>query len=193
MTDHDIDRWAADWRGSAPPVADLARMARREKRLLAAWITVDWVMAAALVGFAAWLWIDDGSPVMRFAAGGIVVLVCVALTFSTITWRGKLAGEGASATDFLALARSRSAARQRYIRFGWWVLAADLVVIAGTLLIEWRDEGPARLPAMLAMTALATGAAASILYAWGRRERRRDARLAALERALDAGPENRHD
>jgi len=193
MNDRDMERWAADWQGSAPASADLARMARRERRLLSTWIALDWVMGAALVAFAAWLWIDDGTPVMRFAAGGIVVLVVAALAFSAINWRGKLAGEGASATDFLALARTRSAARRRYIRFGWWVLAADLVVIAGTVLIEWRDEGAARLPAMLGMTVLAAGAAALILYAWGRRERRRAERLAALERAMLAGPEIPHD
>lgn len=193
MNDQDIDRWAADWRGSAPTGADLARMARREKRLLTIWIALDWIVGAALIAFAAWLWVDDGSSVMRFAAAGIVVLVFVALAFSAINWRGKLAGEAASATDFLALARTRSAARQRYIRFGWWVLAADLVVIAGVMLIEWRDEGAARLPSMLGMTVLAAGAAAIFLYAWGRRERRRGERLAALERTMGAGPENGND
>lgn len=193
MNDRDMERWAADWQGNAPADADLARMARREKRLLTTWIALDWILGAALVGFAIWLWIEDGTPVMRFAAGGIIVLVIAALAFSAVNWRGKLAGEGASATDFLTLASSRSAARQRYIRFGWWVLAADLVVIAGAMLIEWRDEGTARLPAMLGMAVLAAGAAAIILFAWGRRERRRAERLAALERAMRAGPENRHD
>ena len=184
MNDQDIDRWAADWQGSAPATADLARMARREKRLLGAWIALDWLMGAALVAFAAWLWIDDGTPVMRFAAGGIVVLVAAVLAFTTVSWRGTLAGEAASATEFLALARSRSAARRRYIRFGWLVLAADLVIIAGVMLIEWRDEGIARLPSILGMTALAAGAAAIFLYVWGRRERRR---------GIDVGVELRCD
>ena len=193
MSDRDMDRWAADWRANPPASADLSRMARREKRLLTAWIALDWVVGAGLIAFAAWLWLDDGTPVMRFAAGGIVVLTLAALAFSTINWRGKLSGEGASATEFLALARTRSEARRRYIRFGWWVLAADLVVIAGTLMIELRDEGTARLPTMLTMTVLATGAAALILYAWGRRERRRAERLAAMQRAMTQDPENPHD
>lgn len=190
MTDKDIDRWAADWRGNPPPVADLAGMARREQRQLAAWIALDWLMGAGLLAFAAWLWIDDGSPVMRFAAAGIAVLTVVALAFITINWRGNLRAEGAAATDFLALARSRSAARQRYVRFGWWVLAADLVIIAGAAFMEFRAEGAARLPAMLGMAALATAAAAFILFTWGRRERRRASRLAALERAMRNDSEN---
>ena len=194
MTDQDIDRWAADWREDTKSAgADLARLARREQRVIYAWIAMDWIAGAGLLAFAAWLWFDDGSPVMRFAAAGIVVLTVVALAFITINWRGNLRGMGASATDFLALARSRSQARQRYVRFGWWVLAADLAVIAGAALIEFRVDGAGRLPAMLGMAALATAAAALILYTWGRRERRRAARLAALERAMRADPENPHE
>jgi hypothetical protein len=194
MSDEDIDRWASAWRdGTKPAAADLARMARRERRQLGAWIALDWVVGAGLLAFAAWLWFDDGTPVMRFAAAGIAVLTVVALAFTTINWRGSLRGMGAAATDFLALARARSEARRRYVRFGWWVLAADLAVIAGAALIEFRDEGAGRLPSMLGMAVLATAAAATILYAWGRRERRRAERLVALERAMRAGTENDHE
>ena len=193
MTDQDIERWAADWREGAAAPADLARMARRERRQLAAWIAIDWVVGAALLAFAAWLWFDDGSPVMRFAAAGIVVLTVVALAFTTMNWRGSFRGDRASAADFLALAVARSRARLRYIRFGWWVLAADLVVIAGAALIEFQSDGHARLPSMLASAALATAAAGAILYAFGRRERRRAERLAAIERAMRPDPESRHE
>lgn len=193
MTDPDIDRWSANWREDTPAPADLARMARREQRLLKAWISLDWIFGAGLLGFAAWLWIADGTPVMRFAAAGIVVLTLVALAFTTLNWRGSLRGDRASAADFLALAVARSRARLRYVRFGWWVLAADLVVIAGAFLIEARDEGLARLPTMLASAAVAVGLAAAVLAWWGRRERRRAAHLAAMQQALQADTENRHD
>ena len=192
MTDQDIDRWAADWREGAAP-ADLARMARRERWQLAAWIAIDWAVGAALLAFAAWLWFDDGSPVMRFAAAGIVLLTVVALAFTTMNWRGSFRGDRASAADFLALAAARSRARLRYVRFGWWVLAADLAVIAGAALIEFQSVGPARLPSMLAAAALATAAAGAVLYAFGRRERRRAERLAAIERAMRPDLESRHE
>jgi hypothetical protein len=193
MTDQDIDRWSTNWRESAPAPADLARLARREARQLGAWIALDWIVGAALLAFAAWLWFDDGTPVMRFAAAGIVVLTLVALAFTTLNWRGSFRGERASSADYLALALERSRARLRYVRFGWWVLAADLVVIAGAFLIEIRDEGLARLPGMLASAALATGVAASVLTIWGRRERRKQERLAALQRAMRADTENSHE
>lgn len=191
MTDRDMDRWAANWRDDTKSAAtDLARMAHRERRIIYAWIAIDWIVGAGLLAFAAWLWFDDGSPVMRFAAGGIVALTVAALAFVTYNWRGSLAADRASAADFLAQARRRSHARLRYVRFGWWILAADLVVIASAALIEFRADGTARLPSMLGMAALATAAAALILFTWGRRERRRAARLAALERAIRADPEN---
>jgi drug/metabolite transporter (DMT)-like permease len=193
MTDRDIDRWSANWRESAPAPADLARLARREARQIAAWIALDWIVGAGLLAFAAWLWFDDGTPVMRFAAAGIAVLTLVALAFTTINWRGSFRGERAASADYLALALERSRARLRYIRFGWWVLAADLLVIAGAFLIEIRDEGLARLPGMLASAALATGVAAAVLYFLGRRESRKQARLAALQRAMRADTENSHE
>jgi hypothetical protein len=193
MNDPDMDRWTADWREGAAVPADLAKLARRERRLLMSWIALDWIVGAGLVVFAAWLWIDDGSPVMRFTAAGIVLLTVVALAFTTINWRGAFRGNLASAASFLALAEARSRARLRYIRFGWWVLAADLAVIAGAALIEYRLDGPARLPTMLSMATLATAAAAIALVAWGRRERRRADRLAALSRSLGPGPETPHD
>jgi hypothetical protein len=193
VTDPDFDRWSADWRVGVPAPGELARMAHREQRLLRSWIALDWLAGAGLIIFAAWLWIDDGTPVMRFAAAGIVVLTLAALAFTFRNWRGMLGGERASAADFLALAIARSRARLRYVRFGWWVLAADVVVIAGTFLTEARHEGLARLPTMLASAAAAVTLAAVILLLWGRRERRRAARLAAMQRALQAETEKCHD
>ena len=193
MKDQDLDRWTVTWREGTPPIADLARMARRERRLLMLWIGFDWLVGAALLAFAAWLWFAIGTPVMGFSAVGIVVLTLVVLAFTIVNWRGMLAGNRASAADFLALALKRSRARLRYIRFGWMVLIGDLVVIAGAFYLELRDEGMARLPGMLLSAAVATGAAAAILWWWGGRERRRMERLAAMQKALGAEQESSHE
>lgn len=193
MTDQDIDRWSADWREGLTAASDLARMAKRERRLLAAWIAFDWLVGAGLIVFAVWMWFAIGTPVMRFAAAGIVALTVAALAFTTVNWRGSFAADRASAVDFLAQALERSRARLRYVRFGWWVLAADLVVIAGAVALEIRDEGMARIPGMLTMAALATLAAAGVLAWWGQRERRRAERLAAMQTALRPDGENDHE
>lgn len=193
MTDRDIDRWTAAWQAGAPPVVDLARMARRERRLLTAWITFDWLVGAGLLSFAAWIWLSTGTPAMGLAAIGIAVLTVVVLAFTVVNWRGVIAGDRASTADFLALALKRSGARLRYVRFGWRVLAADLVVIAGAMILEVRDEGMTRLPGMLISAAAATAAAAAVLLWWGRRERRRADRLAAMQRALQSNGDSGHD
>ncbi|MGH8197670.1 MAG: hypothetical protein ACRETI_05835 [Steroidobacteraceae bacterium] len=193
MTDQDIDRWTAAWQSGAPPTADLARMAQRERRILTAWIALDWTVGAGLIAFAAWLWFAVGTPVTRFAAAGIAVLTVVVLAFTVVNWRGSFAGDRASAADFLGLALARSRARLRYIRFGWWVLAADLVVIAGAVGLEIRDEGAARLPGILAMVALATAVAAGILLWWGQRECRRAQKLGAMQRAMQPDQGSGHD
>ena len=105
MTDQDIERWTAEWRAGAPPVADLARMAKRERRLLTAWIAFDWLVGAGLLAFAAWLWLEMRTPAMGIAAIGIAVLTVIVLAFTIFNWRGVLQADRASATDFLALAR----------------------------------------------------------------------------------------
>lgn len=194
MTDLDIERWAGTWRSDAKAAtADLARMARRERRLLLAWFAIDWVVGFGLFACAAWLWFVVDTPTTRFAAGGIVALTTVVLTFVTSNWRGSLAAQGSSAADFLAQSQRRSRARLRYVRFGWWVLVADLIVIAGAVSLEVRDGGADRMLPMLAMTAIATGGAAAALLWWERREKQRARRLAALKQALQRDEETDHD
>ncbi len=193
MTDQDLDRWSAAWRDGTPPTADLARMARRERRWLLLWIGFDWLVGAALLAFAAWLWISIDTPVMGFSAIGIALLTLVVLAFTVVNWRGMFAGDRASAADFLAIAQKRSQARLRYIRFGWIMLVGDLVVIAGAFTLELRDEGMARLPGMLLSAAAATAGAAAVLLWWGRRERRRAERLGAMQQALGADTETDHE
>jgi hypothetical protein len=191
MSDPDLDRWTQAWKEGTPEVSGLTAKARRERRWLLAWITADWTAGIGIIGFAAWLWVADGSAAMRFAAAGIVILTVAALAFTTWNWRGSLAGERASAAEFLALAERRARARLRYVQFGWWVLAADVVVIAGAHAFVYAEEGAARLPAMLGMTLAAIAGAAAILWWWGRRERRRADRLAAMRRALEADGERK--
>jgi hypothetical protein len=193
MTDPDLDRWTAEWQQGTPPTADLARMARRERRLLLAWIAVDWLFGAAGIAFAAWMWFVLATPMMRFAAIGVAVLIVAVLAFTIVNWRGTLAGERASSADFLSLAMARCRARLRYVLFGWWVLAADVVVIAGTFALEVRDEGTARLPVIIGLTVAVTAAVAGILWWWGGRERRRMERLVAMQQALAAEKESGHE
>ncbi len=191
MRDPDIERWTSAWReGASAATADLTRMARNERRLLRFWITMDWVVAAGLFAFAAWLWFGVATPTTRFAAGGIAALTAAALVLTTQNWRGAFAADGGSAAEFIALAQRRSRARLRYVRFGWWILAADLVVIAGVISLEVRDEGPDRMLPMLALTAVVTGVAAAVLWWWERREKQRARRLAAIRKAMQRNEEN---
>jgi hypothetical protein len=194
MSDPDMDRWASAWRDDPQAAtADLARLARRERRTLYAWIALDWAVGAGLLVFAVWMWLAIGTAPVGFAAIGIWVLTIVVLGFTVINWRGMLAADRSSAAEFLAYAVRRSQARLRYIRFGWKILVADIIVVGGAMALEYRDDGPDRLPVMLASLAAATGSVALLLLWWGRRERRRAERLAAMQRAMTQDPENPHE
>jgi len=194
MSDQDMERWTNAWRNDPQAVtADLARLARRERRMLYAWIAFDWLVGIGLLGFAVWMWLAIGTAPVGFAAIGIWVLTFVVLGFTVINWRGMLAADRDSATEFLAYAIRRSQARLRYIRFGWKILVADIIVVAGAMALEYRDEGPDRLPVMLASLAAATGSVALVLLWWDRRERRRAQRLAAMQRSMAQDPENPHE
>ncbi len=189
-----MDRWASSWRKDPESTtADLARLARRERRTLYAWIAFDWAVGVGLLAFAVWMWLAIGTAPVGFAAIGIWVLTIVVLGFTVVNWRGMLAADRGSAAEFLAHAIRRSQARLRYIRFGWKILVADIVVVAGAMALEYRDEGPDRLPVMLASLAAATGSVALVLLWWSRRERRRAERLAAMQRAMAQEMENPHE
>jgi hypothetical protein len=194
MSDPDMERWASAWRDDPQSAtADLARMARRERRILYAWIGFDGLVGAAVLAFGAWMWLAIGTAPVRFAAVGIWVLTIVVLGFTVSNWRGMLAADRESAAEFLTIAIRRSQARLRYIRFGWQILVADIIVVAGAMALEYRDEGAARLPTMLFSLAVATGSVAIVLLWWGRRERRRAGRLTAMQRAMARDPENPHE
>lgn len=190
MSDPDIDRWTGDWRAAAPPVADLARMARRERLWLLTWIAFDWAVGLGFIALAIWIWFDDATPGLRFVAVAVVILVVGALAFTVRNWRGSLAGDRSSAADFLALSTHRSCARQRYIRFGWLLLAANVVVITIAFSLDTAQGRMELLPGTIASTCLVIAAAAGILWAWSRRERRRGARLAAMRHALQENGED---
>jgi len=194
MSDPDMDRWASAWRDDPQAAtADLARLARRERRTLYAWIAFDWLVGVGLLAFAIWMWLAIGTAPVGFAAIGIWVLTIVVLGFTVINWRGMLAADRQSASEFLAYAIRRSQARLRYIRFGWKILIADIIVVAGAMALEYRDEGADRLPAMFFSLIAATGSVAVVLLWWDRRERRRAERLDAMQRAMAQDPENTHE
>ena len=74
MTDQDIERWTAEWRAGAPPVADLARTgAARAQAPHRRWIALDWIVGAGLLAIRRLDLACDryGPTVMRFAAIGI--------------------------------------------------------------------------------------------------------------------------
>ena len=193
MNDPDIERWTAAWREGTPPGADLARRARRERRWLLAWVACDWIVGIAFIALAASIWMDNSSPGLRFVAVAVVGLILAALGFTVHNWRGSLGGDSTSATDFLALSRRRSKARRRYVRVGWLLLAANLVVITIAVSIDHASKQPGQLSATIAFACLATAVAAGILWFWGLRERRRAKRLEAMQKAMESNAENGHE
>ena len=192
MTDQDIERWTAEWRAGSPPVADLARLARRESQVRSAHGSRSTgSVGAGLLAFAAWIWFDRyGSTVMRFAAVGIAVLTVVALAFSVINWRGSFAGDRGPppiSSRWPSRAAARGCATSASVAGCWSPMSSSLRAPAA---VEFRDEGFGRLPGMLVSATLATLAVAVVLFAWRRRERRRAERLAAMQRAMQPETES---
>jgi hypothetical protein len=186
MTDRDLERWTAAWREGTPPAVDLARMAARERRWLAAWIALDWAFGLGFIAVAGWLWFVVGTASLRFVAVGIVALTVTALAYISWNWRGAFADDRSPTADYLALAGRRSRARLRYVRFGWWILAADIAIIGGYHGLEFIREGSLPSGQALATAALVLVATAIFILWWERRERRRGARIEDLRRALGA-------
>ena len=121
MSDPDLERWASAWRDDPQSAtADLARMARRERRVLYAWIAVRLARRRRAARLRRMDVACDRHGPMRFAAIGIWVLT----RRRARLYRHQLARHARGRPRIRhripgAWPIRRSQARLRYVRFGW--------------------------------------------------------------------------
>lgn len=179
MTEDELKAWARDWQSAAPDPGPLRRKASRELLWLRIIVASDALGSLGCLGVAAWFALHEPDLLRLVIAGGLAVVGALGCVFTLQNWRGLWQDSVASARDYLAQARARSAARLRWIRFGGWLLAAEILFFC--VVIAWRWHAgvdPARVGKALALL-LVLCAAAGIFLGWLLRRERRNA--AALE------------
>jgi hypothetical protein len=180
MTEEEIKAWTRDWQSAATDPGPLGRKASRELLWLRVIVASDALGSLACLGVAAWFALDEPDLLRLVIAGGLAVLGALGCVFTLQNWRGLWQDSVASARDYLAQARARSAARLRWIRFGGWLLAAELLFFG--IVIAWRWQAgvaAAKVGKALALL-LVLFAVAGLCFGWLLRRERRNA--AALER-----------
>lgn len=123
----DIDSWSADWQSTGTEQETSLDSIRRGFRRYT-WSAIgSWLVGLTMVvGTTAMGWREREAPLIA-AAIAVWILVAAAVAFDLRYRRGtwRLAGE--STRDYLELGRRQLIARLRGIRFGWGLLAAEVV------------------------------------------------------------------
>ena len=188
MTEDELEAWTRDWQSAALDPGPLRRKASRELLWLRVIVASDALGSLGCLGVAAWFVLVEPDLLRLVIAGGLAALGALGCVFTLQNWRGLWQDSVASATEYLAQARARSAARLRWIRFGVWLLAAEMIFFGAV--IAWRWQAGVALDQVGKVVALLliAGAAAGVFMRWLLvRERRH---VAALERmAADLGQE----
>lgn len=181
MTEDELAAWSSAWRSHVPDLAPLHRRASREGLWLRVIVASDALGSLGCLAVAAWFVLDEPDLLRLVIAGGMAAIGALGCVFTLQNWRGLWQDSAASARDYLAQARARSAARLRWIRLGGWLLAAEMVFFLAVIAWRWQSGvDPARVGEALALLA-ALGLAAGIFVGWLlKRERRNAAALARM-------------
>ena len=181
MTEDELQAWTRDWQSAAPDPGPLRRKASRELLWLRVIVAHDALGSLACLGVAAWFVLDEPDLLRLVIAGGLAVLGALGCVFTLQNWRGLWKDSVASARDYLAQARARSAARLRWIRFGGWLLVAEMLFFAVVIAWRWQAGVAAAKAGRALALLLVLFAVAGLFVVWLlRRERLNAAGLARM-------------
>jgi len=132
-TDHELAQWRASWQAEETASAsgaavDVRRIVATQRRRMAASHIFGTIFAAALLIFSGVMAYRDSSTERLAWAAVIWTLTLVATGFLIRNWRGLWTEDDNSSSAFLALARQRCHASLRAVRFGYWLVAIELVI-----------------------------------------------------------------
>jgi hypothetical protein len=196
--DRELELWRADWQAEAPPAPDawaaLRRRVVRRSRGLALLAVLEVAWTAWLVGWLIRGALRLGTAVDTAFLGAASLLAVGVLAFAWWNRRGVWRPAVESTEAFLELSILRCRRRLRSMRAAWWVLLAEVALLAPWLayrLLARADGGEAAGPSRWALAygllAALTLAVAVACQAVGRYSRRELARLEGLRDDLRRG------
>lgn len=196
MTGSDLELrdWMNAWQAAedAPEPAAREALLRQVKRRtlgLALLAASEAALTAGTLALLAWLVRRSPYAVDWALAAGLAFLALGALAFTVWNRRGVWRAPAETTAALLAFSLARARRRQRGLRAGWWLLAAELALFVPWIwlrLVEATGAPPAGADLAWSYGFLAfwIGGAAAILAALVRWTRREVRHLEALRREL---------
>lgn len=181
---HEMDSaWSEAWRSS--PAVDPPSLGKIRRRHLGylAWVGGQWLCGIAFVVLVTGWAIDDLRPTSLVAAVVVACLVAASLIFDAWNRRGTFVAADHSARAWLELADRRLRAELRALRFGWALLAAEVLFFLPWLAWGLGERGAPAVDYLEAYGFLAAlVVVASLAISWAHRRWRRQ--LAAVREQL---------
>ena len=187
MTDEELRIWSQAWTSVPAPETDLSVMRHKDLLTLRLIVGGDLLGCFGCLALALWLVFARGDSTALVVAAGMAVLAVAGFAFLGWNWRGLWTDAGSSARAYLMTALARHSARQRWLRFCWWIGALEVVFFGGVILWRWRSGVATERVLDVTLFSLAIVAAAAWTLWWlGRKERRIGSELARMQADVDA-------
>ena len=190
-SDRELDQWMDAWQAdagerSAPDV--IRAHVRRRSLQLTLWLGGEIAVAGLAMSLVIGAALTSSDALDRLAMGLLSAIVLGALALSWWNWRGTLRASAMTTREFVQLSAERWRRLRRAIAIGWYLLGAELLVLAPWLWhrlyggptppsVEAERFGWGLLLVLTTLAVLLLGA----LHAWARRE---GIRVAELERQV---------
>ena len=128
----ELEQWATAWQQQSEPqtgpAAIRAHVGRRSV-LLALWVTSEIALCVAVLGFLLLRTMMTLDPIEQVAMMVLALITAGSLMFSIWNWRHSLRASSDTTSAYVTLSIDRIRRLRRAIRFGWGLLAAELLVL----------------------------------------------------------------
>ena len=131
-SDRELQQWADTWQQQSEPQTGpeaIRAYVGRRSRLLSIWVSIEIAFCVAALGFLLLCTMTGMDPVEQLTMGLLALIAAGSLLFSVWNWRNALRASADTTSAFLALSVDRVRRLRREIRFGWGILAAELLVL----------------------------------------------------------------
>jgi hypothetical protein len=182
---NDLEALRSVWRTEVPGVpADLRRRVRRQSVRMRVYAVVDVFLSVAFLGASLWWALIKPIPEIVVLAAGVWIITLSALIFSFLNRAGMWAATGQDTRSYLTLCLRRCRAGLAALRFGFYLLAVEVVLLAAWHTWYWSTRSPVPSLEAWLLAACLPAAFLIVLVALHSRRRRELARLESLEREL---------
>jgi len=182
---NDLEVLGSVWRTGVPSVpADLRRRVRRQSVRMRLYAAMEVLLSIAFLGTSLWLAVTPPTPKFVVLTIGVWIITLAALIYSLANRAGTWGATAQDTRAYLTLCLRRCRAGLAAIRFGFYLLAVEVVLLAGWHAWYWSTRKPAPTFEAWLLAACLPAAFLVALLAMRRHHRRELAWLKSLEREL---------